>query len=72
MLLVGREKNVPVIDLHRSSSQLLLQLGDEKSKSHANAPDDRTHFNEVGARAMLQLLLQDLPKVHPASADWMK
>jgi lysophospholipase L1-like esterase len=51
---------------------LLLQLGDEKSKSHANAPDDRTHFNEAGARAMLQLLLQDLPKVHPASADWMK
>jgi lysophospholipase L1-like esterase len=72
MLLVGREKNVPVIDLHRSSSQLLLQLGDEKSKSHANAPDDHTHFNEAGARAMLQLLLQDLPKVHPASADWMK
>jgi pectinesterase len=72
MHLVGKEKNVPVIDLHRSSSQLLLQLGEEKSKSHANAPDDHTHFNEAGARAMLKLLLQDLPKVHPASAAWMK
>lgn len=72
MLLVGKEKNVPVIDLHQSSSQLLLQLGEEKSRSHANAADDQTHFNETGARAMLRLLLRDLPKVYPASATWLK
>lgn len=70
MLLVGREKKVPVIDLHRSSSELLLRLGEEESNDHASALDDRTHFNETGAKAMLQLLLQDLPKVYPASAEW--
>jgi lysophospholipase L1-like esterase len=61
-----------VIDLHRSSSELLLRLGEEGSKSHANAVDDRTHFNETGAKAMLQLLLQDLPKAYPASAEWFR
>lgn len=72
MLRVGREHQVPVIDLHRSSRELLLRLGEEGSKSHANAVDDRTHFNETGAKAMLQLLLQDLPKAYPASAEWFR
>ncbi|RTQ46530.1 rhamnogalacturonan acetylesterase [Hymenobacter gummosus] len=69
---VARENQVPLIDLSQSSMALLQQFGVENSKllfvqlapgEHPNYPDgrdDNTHFSELGARKMAQLVLADL------------
>ncbi len=62
---VAAEKNVPVIDLHASSGKLFMQHGDAGSAAFANAPGDRTHFNEKGARAMAALVMNELPSAEP-------
>lgn len=58
---VGAAKKTPVIDLFTASKTLVESLGPEKAAAHANKPGDNTHFNEVGARAMAELLLKELP-----------
>jgi lysophospholipase L1-like esterase len=67
---VAKENKVPLIDLDAKSQALLQQWGVEKSKllfnqlapgEHPNYPkgmEDNTHFNELGARVMAQLVLQ--------------
>lgn len=62
---IGREKNVPVIDLHGSSRTLIAKLGPIASAAFANKSGDSTHFNERGARAMADLVLAELPRVAP-------
>lgn len=62
---VGAEKQVPVIDLHASSKKLVEQLGPEASAEMANKQGDATHFNEKGARAMANLVMQGLPTAAP-------
>jgi lysophospholipase L1-like esterase len=69
---VARQQKVPLIDLDRKSQALLQQFGPENSKhlylqlepgEHPNYPDgkdDNTHFNELGARKMAQLVLADI------------
>jgi lysophospholipase L1-like esterase len=69
---VARETATPLIDLDRSSQQLLQQFGPENSKllfnylapgENPNYPDgreDNTHFNELGARRMAELVLADI------------
>ncbi len=61
MKAVAAAKKVPVIDLFTASKTLVEQLGPEKAAAHANKPGDNTHFNEVGARAMAELVLKELP-----------
>ncbi|MBF9144113.1 rhamnogalacturonan acetylesterase [Hymenobacter properus] len=68
----AREQQVPLIDLDRESQALLQQYGVENSKllfnqlqpgEHPNYPagkGDNTHFNELGARKMAQLVLADI------------
>jgi lysophospholipase L1-like esterase len=68
----AREQQVPLIDLDRESQALLQQLGAENSRllfnqlapgEHPNYPDgkeDNTHFNELGARKMAQIVLADI------------
>ncbi|MBD2723204.1 rhamnogalacturonan acetylesterase [Hymenobacter armeniacus] len=68
----AREQQVPLIDLDRESQALLQQFGVENSRllfnqllpgEHPNYPDgkeDNTHFNELGARKMAQLVLADI------------
>ena len=65
MKTVAAEKKVPVIDLHTSSGKLFEPLGDAGCMVFASAPTDRTHFNEKGARAMAELVMQELPAVAP-------
>ncbi len=69
---VGIELNVPVIDLHASSMQLVKELGPDESTSLASKEGDRTHFNEKGARAMLDLIMQELPSKAPDLAALIK
>lgn len=64
--------HVPVIDLDKKSMELYQEWGEENSKllflqlkpgEHPNYPDgknDNTHFNELGARLVAQLVLQEL------------
>jgi lysophospholipase L1-like esterase len=69
---VAVEQQVPLIDLDKESQALLQQFGPENSKllfnylapgQHPNYPDGRqddTHFNELGARRMAEIVLADI------------
>ena len=72
MKAVGAEKNVPVIDLHASSKALVEQQGPAKAVELADAPNDATHFNEKGARAMAGLVMKELPAAAPGVKQYLK
>lgn len=69
---VALSENVPLIDMTEKSMNLVRELGEEKSKllyhhlaagEHPNYPngkEDDTHFNELGARKMAQLVLEGI------------
>jgi len=78
---VARETATPLVDLDHSSQALIQQFGPEYSKllfnhlepgEHPNYPDgreDNTHFNELGARRMAELVLADVRALHLGLAD---
>ncbi|HRJ30962.1 MAG TPA: rhamnogalacturonan acetylesterase [Cyclobacteriaceae bacterium] len=69
---VAKQLNVPLIDLDKRSQALYQQFGMENSKllflhlkpgEHPNYPegkDDNTHFNELGARLVAQIVLEEI------------
>ena len=69
---VAKQYSVPMIDMDEKSRELLQKFGPENSKllfmqlepgEHPNYPDgrnDNTHFNELGARKIAQLVLQGI------------
>ncbi|WP_044198169.1 rhamnogalacturonan acetylesterase [Dyadobacter tibetensis] len=71
---VAMEASVPLIDLDQLSQRLLQEFGEERSKDlylhlaageHPNYPEgkvDDTHFSELGARKMAQLVLQEMKR----------
>ncbi len=73
---LSKELDVPMIDLQRTSTALLEKWGVENSKllflqlekgEHPNYPDgkiDNTHFSELGARKIAQLVLEDIKKLN--------
>lgn len=74
---VAKSENTLFIDLDKSSMELLEQFGPENSKllynqikpeinpNYPDGIDDNTHFNEMGARLIAQLVWQDLKKICP-------
>lgn len=78
---VAKENNVPLIDLDRESMELLQKLGPEYSKwlynytdpgEHPNYPEghkDDTHFSEMGARKMAEIVLADIKNLHLSLAE---
>jgi lysophospholipase L1-like esterase len=78
---VARKQKTPLIDLDRKSQALLQQFGVETSKhlflhlqpdEHPNYPEgkvDNTHFSELGARQMAQLVLADIRSLKLELAD---
>ena len=78
---VAAAQHVLFIDMDRKSQQLLQQLGAENSKllflqlkpgEHPNYPDgkdDNTHFNELGARLMAQIVLKEVASLDPSLAE---
>lgn len=68
---------VPLIDMDRISQSLYQEMGEENSKllflqlkpgEHPNYPmgkEDNTHFNELGARLLAQLVLKELKTAAP-------
>ena len=77
----ARENKVALIDLDKKSQELLQSFGVENSKllfnqlkpgEHPNYPEgkeDNTHFNELGARTMAQLVLADIRSLKLELAD---
>ncbi len=69
---VAKEQNTPIIDLDEKSRALLQQFGEEQSKllflqleagEHPNYPEgknDNTHFSELGARKIAQIVLAEI------------
>ena len=69
---VAKKYSIPLIDHDKKSQALLQQLGVRSSEllfnhlqsgEHPNYPDgkiDDTHFNEVGARMMAQIVLREI------------
>jgi lysophospholipase L1-like esterase len=78
---VAREQNTPIIDLDKKSQELYQQMGLETSKllfnylepgEHPNFPNgvkDDTHFNELGARRMAEIVLAEIREMHIELAD---
>jgi len=65
MYAVGQERNVPVIDLHAASVQVLNEMGDEGSRDLSPSASDRTHFSRKGALAMARVVIAQLPETEP-------
>src|SRR2546423_5689297 len=67
---VALEYQVPFIDLNKKSQRLLQELGPEKSKSlflglgtnpyYPKDVEDITHFNELGARKIAEIVLAEI------------
>lgn len=78
---VAKEQNVPLLDLEQKSLELLQQLGPDNSKylfnylepgEHPNYPEgkkDDTHFNELGARKMAEIILAEIKNTIPELAE---
>lgn len=80
---VAAKNKVLLIDLSAKSMELLQSLGVEKSKylfnhleagQNPNYPDgkvDDTHFNELGARLMAQLVLTEIKNLNLGLANYI-
>jgi len=78
---VAAEQKVPLIDLDRKGQELYQHFGEEYSRllflqlkpgEHPNYPegrDDNTHFNELGARLIAEIVLQDIKESIPVLAE---
>jgi lysophospholipase L1-like esterase len=81
---VAREKNVPLIDMHRSSAALLAVFGAEPSRQlflqlkpneNANYPagvEDNTHFSPLGAALMAHLAVDGIRQAQLGLAERLK
>lgn len=72
MKKVAEEKKAALVDLHMASGHLFEQIGEAESGKLADDPQDRTHFNEQGARKMAELIMQQLPQVEPSIRPFLK
>ena len=78
---VAANEHVVLIDMDKKGQQLYQQMGVENSKllflqlkpgEHPNHPEgkeDNTHFNELGARLIAQLVLEEIKKQIPELSD---
>ena len=72
---IAEELNTPLIDMTKKSMALVEDWGVQKSQllyhhlesgEHPNYPDgreDNTHFSELGARKMAQLVLDGMEEI---------
>lgn len=80
---VAKQFNVPLVDLHTKSKELLTQLGEEDSKPiylqilpgvYKKAPNgkiDNTHFSEFGAITWSGIFTDDLKKQNLELANYL-
>ncbi len=77
------EMDVPLVDMHRDSGALLLQLGPEASvplflilspgtsENYPEGLDDNTHFSPLGAREMAGLAVAEIRALKLGLADYL-
>ncbi len=66
MRRVARERQVPLVDLHRLSGELYARLGPVGTAALARSSDDSTHFNAQGARIVAGLVRGGVADAVPA------
>jgi lysophospholipase L1-like esterase len=69
---VGKEMQVPVIDLHSASFALFQQMGEKFCKLYAPSETDRTHFSQEGARMIARLVAEGLVREVPELRDHVR
>ena len=80
---LAKEMNVPLIDMHSMSIKLIVEYGEEASKSlylweepgHPNYPEgvkDDTHFCEKGAEEMAKLCVQAIREQHVELENYLR
>ena len=69
---VAKELNLPFIDLHRASIAHHNRIGRAASMAYNFKEGDKTHFNRKGAEAITDLILEELKKVIPELAAYVK
>jgi lysophospholipase L1-like esterase len=62
---VGKEMQVPVIDLHRASFALFQQMGEKFCQLYGPSEKDKSHFSREGARMMARLVAEELEREVP-------
>lgn len=71
-LQIGKELEVPVVDLHAASLQLFDSLGEAASADLTASASDRTHFSRKGGRAIAGLVAAALRDAVPDLAKRLK
>jgi DNA sulfur modification protein DndE len=81
---VAREYQVPLVDMHRKSERLIVELGPEESKKiflwiepgvYKSLPDgkqDNTHFSEYGASQIAALAVEGIKELDLELAERLK
>ena len=69
---VGKEMQVPVIDLHSASFALFQQMGEKFCQLYAPSETDRTHFSQEGARMIARLVAEGLVREVPELRDQVR
>lgn len=75
---LGAEMKVPVIDLYEKSGVWFQELGDKGAEaftvnfSAGGAKEDRTHFNEAGARQLARIVTSSFAEADPELAKTLK
>ncbi len=62
---VGKETQVPVIDLHSASFALFDQMGEKFCQLYGPSETDKSHFSTVGARMIARLVAEGLEREVP-------
>ena len=60
-LKLGKELDIPVLDLHKLSMEFVLEKGKENAKAYF-FPSDYTHHNDYGAILMAAFVCQEIRK----------
>ncbi len=77
---LAEEKKVPLIDLHARSIELLDKMGPEEAKKFDPAPkadakdqrSDKTHLTPEASEIFGKIVAEELKKVEPALAGYLK
>jgi lysophospholipase L1-like esterase len=69
---VAAEMGVPFIDLHTASVSLHNRMGVEASMRFNPKENDVTHFNEIGAQAIADLIIGDVRTLSPVLAGYLR
>jgi len=60
---IGSEKKVPVVDLFALTTELFERLGKAQCDQFGASIGDDAHFNELGAKLLVELLVRDLRRL---------